>query len=135
MLHKTVTLLLPVAHVPGPVVNFIPTVNPNEPSVTLSWDPPVNSQYRGDILLYEIRFKASERCDRVEDSADDSFVIPYQNFKTKDGSTTNFVVTREMGLVPLTTTTFEVRAMNTDETGGSGEWTAVSKYVGMDMRN
>lgn len=84
-------------------------------------------------MLYEIRFKASERCDdRLEDSADDSFVIPYQHFKTKDGFTTNFVVTREMGLVPLTTTIFEVRAMNTDETG---EWTAVSKYVGMDMRN
>lgn len=86
-------------------------------------------------MLYEIHFKASERCDRLEDSADDSFVIPYQNFKTKDGSTTNFVVTREMGLVPLTTTIFEVRAMNTDETGGSGEWTAVSIYVGMEMRN
>ena len=135
MTHKTVTPLLPAAHVPGPVENLVPTVNPNEPAVTLSWDPPVNSQYKGDILLYDIRFKASGRCDRLENSDDDSSAIPNQNFQTKDGSITSFVVTREMGLVPLTTAAFEVRAVNANETGGSGEWTAVSIFVGTEIQN
>ena len=123
-MHEPVTPLLPAAHVPGLVENLVPTVNPNEPAVTLSWDPPVNSQYKGDILLYDIRFKASGRYDRLDDSGDNSSVIPYQ---TKDGSTTSFVVTRELGLVPLTTAAFKVRAVNADETGN---WTTVSTYVG-----
>lgn len=135
MTHKTVTPLLPAAHVPGPVENLVPTVNPNEPTVTLSWDPPVNSQYKGDILLYDICYKASGRCDGLENSDDDSSAIPHQNFQIKDGSTTSFVVTREMGLVPLTTATFEIRAVNANETGGSGEWTAVSKFVGTEIQN
>ena len=123
-LYEPATPLLPVAHIPGPVENFVPTVNPSEPSVTLSWDPPVNSQYKGDILLYDIRFKVSGRCDGLDDSDDGSSVIPYQ---TEDGSTTSFVVTRELGLIPLTTATFKVRAVNADETGN---WTTVSTHVG-----
>ena len=74
--------------------------------------------------MYDIRFKASGRYDRLDDSGDNSSVIPYQ---TKDGSTTSFVVTRELGLVPLTTAAFKVRAVNADETGN---WTTVSTYVG-----
>ena len=85
--------------------------------------------------MYDICFKASGRCDGLENSDDDSSAIPNLNFQTKDGSITSFVVTREMGLVPLTTTAFEVRAVNANETGGSGEWTAVSIFVGTEIQN
>ena len=47
---------------------------------------------------------------------------------TMKASTTSVVLTRESGLKPLTTYDFEVRARNANH---SGNWSAVSEYIGM----
>lgn len=47
---------------------------------------------------------------------------------TVKAPTTSIVLTRESGLKPLTTYDFEVRARNANH---SGNWSAVSEYIGM----
>lgn len=127
---------IPTVLVPGPVENLIPSIDPSQPSVMLSWNPPANSQYDGDVNSYEIRFKP-ERGDEVDNGASISSVIPYEGYETEDDSSitriistkeTSIILTRESGLIPLTKTTFQVRAENTN---GKGEWKTVSTYVGM----
>lgn len=102
------------AAVPGPVQNLKIDVNPNVPSVTLTWDPPQNETpcSRSD-MKYHIRFKPLER--------------EYYDDKIVDKSTTTIVLKRESGLIPHTTTIFEVRAQCGDDLG---EWTAVSAFIG-----
>jgi len=44
-----------------------------------------------------------------------------------DSSTTSIILNRDSGLIPLTTSTFEVRAQCGDDLG---EWSVISSYVG-----
>ena len=99
---------------PDPVQNLKATVDTHEPSVTLKWDPPANAASEGDVTKYQVRFRGVENCCYIESAV--------------DGSTTTTVITRELGLRPLTDTTFEVRACCGDAV--SREWTTVSKFVG-----
>lgn len=135
--YITWCVLLPTVMVPGPVENLMPSIDPSQPSVMLSWKPPANSQHDGDVRFYEIHFNPSERDDEVDNGASNSSTIPYETYQIKDDSSistitltreTAITITRELGLIPLTKTTFQVRAENAD---GKGEWTTVSTYVGM----
>ena len=81
--------------------------------MTLKWDPPVNAGNVGDVTKYLVRFW-NKGC---------------YNESSVDGSTTTTVITRESGLRPLTTSTFEVRACSGDDV--SQKWTTVSTFVGM----
>ena len=102
------------AFTPDPVQKLTATVDTHKPSVTLKWDPPANARYPGDVTKYQICFWDKEKGCYVE--------------STVDGSTTTTVITRESGLRPLTTTTFEVRACSGDDV--SPEWRTVSTFVG-----
>ena len=99
-----------VALTPDPVQNLRAVVDTHTPSVTLSWDPPANAAYAGYVTKYEIHFWDN----------DSSFY----DEKDVNGSTTTTVITRESGLIPLSTFTFKVRACV------SGEWRTVSTFVG-----
>ena len=83
--------------------------------MTLKWDLPANAGHPGDVTKYRVRFWDKEKgC---------------YNEKTVNGSTDTTVITRELGLRPLTKTTFEVRACTGDDV--SQEWRTVSTFVGM----
>jgi len=92
-------------------------VDPNVPSATLTWDPPKNVTRTGtqSFLLntYNVRFKPEgrEHYDEVD----------------VDGSATSVILKRESGLIPLTTSMFEVRAQCGDNLG---KWKAISRYIG-----
>ena len=88
---------------PGPIQNLTATVDAHKPSVTLNWDPPANAGYPGCITKYQIQFWDKEKGCYNERPL------------TVDGSRTSIVITREIGLRPLTTTTFEVRAYGGDD--------------------
>ena len=83
--------------------------------MTLKWDPPANAGHAGDVTDYQVGFLDKEKgC--------------YKGKFFVDGSITTTVITRELGLRPLTTSTFEVRACSgIDE---SEEWRTVSTFVG-----
>ena len=100
---------------PGPVRNLTATVDAHEPSVTLKWDPPANAGYPGDVTQYRVCFWSKERHCYSE-----TFVR---------GSTTSTDITRSLGLRPLTTSTFEVRACSGHDI--SRECKTVSRFVGM----
>ena len=78
--------------------------------------PPTNTSDAGNVTTYHIRFKqdGKEWCESEE--------------MTVDGSTTSVVLTRESGLVPLTTYDFAVRAQSGEDVG---EWETVSAYFGI----
>jgi len=134
-----------VAFVPDPVENLtITDVDENEPSVTLTWDPPNNVKSDGDIAAYEIRFKeeGGDYDKRTVDASTTSIVLtsgPYAILKwspesnkptsqeIQDGILDTIVFKRGPGLVPLTTSLFEVRALNCY---CAGDWSRVSTYVG-----
>ena len=82
--------------------------------MTLKWDPPANVGCPGDVTKYQVRFWDKEK--------------KRYNEKLVDGSTTTTVITRESGLRPLTTSTFEVRACSGIDV--SEEWRTVSTFVG-----
>ena len=94
-------------------------MDPNVPCATLTWDPPQNVKKTGipSSLLsnskYNIRFKPKGR--------------EHYNEVDVDGSTTSVVLKRESGLIPLTTSMFEVRAQCGDNLG---KWKAISRYIG-----
>ena len=90
------------------------TVNPEVPSVDLTWDPPANASDAGDVTAYHICFKQDGR--------------EWCNEMTVDGSTTSVALTRETGLVPQNTYEFAVRAQSGDDIG---EWETVSAYLGI----
>ena len=102
------------AFTPEPVQKLTVTVDTQRPSVTLKWHPPANAGYPGDVTKYQIRFWDKEKSCYIE--------------STVDGSTNTTVITREAGLRPLTTTTFEVRACSGGDV--SPEWRTVSAFVG-----
>ena len=82
--------------------------------MTLKWGPPANAANAGDVTNYQVRFWDKQK--------------EHYNEKTVNGSTTTTVITRESGLTPLTTSTFEVRACSGDD--ASQEWRTVSTFVG-----
>ena len=108
--------IFPPALVPDTVENLKVHVNPNIPSVTLTWTPPLILEagtLTSDINRYHIRFKPS-RGQHYEEV----FV---------DGSTNSIIIDRKSGLTTNTTYSFEIRAQNDDDVG---EWKAVSAFVG-----
>ena len=110
-----IILYVATALTPDPVQNLTPAVDTHEPSVTLNWDPPANAAHAGDITKYEICFQDNE--------------THFSGVKIVNGSTTTTVITRESGLRPLTTFTFNVRAYSGGDV--SQEWRTVSMFVGM----
>ena len=112
--NHTDIYLIATALTPGPVQNLKAAVDLYKPAVILKWDPPANAGCTGDVTDYQVRFGDKEKgC--------------YNEFFV-DGSITTTVITRELGLRPLTTSTFQVRAYSgIDE---SQEWTTMSTFVG-----
>ena len=105
--------LIATALIPDPVQNLTAAVDACKPAVTLKWDPPANAGCTGDVTEYQVRFRGKEKgCCK----------------KFVNGSSTTTVITRESGLRPLTTFTFEVRARSGDDV--SKEWRNVSTFVG-----
>ena len=105
----------PTALVPDQVGNLAAILNPNVPSVTLTWDPPSNvgagTQHSWrDVTQYHVRFEPKGG-DNVEIYC----------------STTSLVLDKDSGLIPLTTSRFGVRAQCGD---CFGQWKAVSSYFG-----
>ena len=136
------------AFVPDPVQNLtITDIDENDPSVTLTWDPPDNVKSDGDITAYEVRFKTEggDYDKRIVDASTTSIVLtsgPHAILKWSPESdkptpqeiqddmfnlTDTIVFTKGPGLVPLTVSFFEVRASNCYS---AGEWSGVSSYVG-----
>ena len=111
-------IYIATALTPEPVRNLTATVDAHVPSVALNWDPPANAAHAGDVTKYEIHFQDN----------DSSF----HGEEVVNGSTTTTIITRESGLRPLTTFTFNVRACSRGDVGNDvgGEWRAVSTFVG-----
>jgi len=65
------------------------------------------------VVAYEVHFKSSG-ADEYEERVESCY-------------TTGITFTRELGLVPLTSYEFQVRAKSED---GAGEWRKVSAYFG-----
>ena len=89
------------------------TVDLHQPSLTLSWEKPSNVWNAREVAAYEIHFKSS-KSNRFEERIEGCYTI-------------NVSFNREMGLEPLDTYVFKVRAKNQS---GEGEWKTVSSYVG-----
>ena len=105
----------PAALVPDQVGNLAASLNPNVPSVTLTWDPPSNvgagTQCSWpDVTQYHVRFEPRGG-NNVEICC----------------SATSIVLDKDSGLIPPTTSRFEVRAQCGD---CFGQWDAVSSYFG-----
>ena len=98
---------------PGPVINLTITLNPNEPSVTLNWDPPTNTINTWDVTSYDVRFKSSNR--------------QHYDHKMVNGAVTSVHLTLDDGLEPLTRCVFEVRAKNFEQ---EGECNPVAAFIG-----
>ena len=88
-------------------------VDPHEPSMALSWERPSNIWNATEVVAYEVYFKSSE-ADEYEERVESCY-------------TTGITFTRELGLVPLTSYDFQVRARSED---GVGEWRKMSAYFG-----
>ena len=102
--------------VPDTVENLKVHMNPNIPSVTLTWTPPLILETGTPISVinwYHIRFKPNRR-----QHYEEVFV---------DGSTNSIIIDRQLGLTTNTTYSFEIRAQNDDDVG---QWKAVSAFVG-----
>ena len=111
-------ILSSAALVPDPVENLNVDVDPSVPSVTLTWDLPRNVGVRfqrswSDVSSYHIRFKPQDR--------------EHYHDMGVDRSTPCVVLKRESGLIPHTTTIFEVRAQCGDDLG---EWKQASRFIG-----
>ena len=96
---------------PAPVQNLSVTVDENIPTITLSWNSPVNIQSADELNEYHIHVFRNEQKNGTP-------------FRT---STTSFLLTRELGLDPLENYHFQVRAQCGRE---EGEWNQVSAYYG-----
>jgi len=107
--------VIPAAPVPGQVQNLRSTLDPDIPTLTLHWDKPRNMTADGDITCYDIRFKP---CGREGSYSEETVVAP----------ATSILLTRELGLRPLTKYNFDVRAQSVS---GEGRWSRLSEYIGM----
>ena len=113
MIITSETTLMFTDLTPGRVQNLTAAVDPHKPCVILKWDPPANVGYP-DVTDYQVHFWDKKRSCYKE--------------KFVNGLITTTIITRDSGLRPLTTSTFEVRACSgIDE---SQEWRAVSTFVG-----
>ena len=83
----------------------------------LTWDPPANASYVGDVTAYHIFSKQDGR--------------EWYYEMTVDGCITSVALTRERGLVPQNTYEFAVRAQSGLYIG---EWETVSAYLGICMQ-
>ena len=110
-------LLFLAALVPGQVQNLRSNPDPDIPTVTLYWDKPSNVKTAEEVTAYDIRFRPAGSWWRKD----------YQ-MMTVDYSATSVHLTRENGLNPQTRYEIEVRARNDH---CEGEWSQVSKYIGM----
>ena len=104
--------------IPDLVQNLKVALDPNIPSVTLTWQPPQNvgpgsQRCTSDVSSYHIRFKPQGR--------------DYYDEMSVSSSTTSVVLKRDSGLILHTTSIFEVRAQCGDNLG---EWTIVSAKIG-----
>ena len=88
-------------------------MDPHEPSLTLNWDRPSNIWNAREVVAYDVHFKSS-KADEYEE-------------RIESCHTTGITFTRELGLVPLSTYDFRVRARSED---GVGEWGKVSSLFG-----
>ena len=113
-----VTHFLSAALVPGQVQNLRSTLDTNQPSLTLTCYKPKNVKSDRDVSNYDIRFRPSGSV-RESDYCEG-------NVKA---SATSVHLTRRNRLKPLIKYDFEVRARNS---GHNGNWSTVSKYIGMD---
>ena len=111
-MYTVLSYVPPTALVPNQVGNLVASLNPNVPSVTLTWDPPSNVGVGTlpDVTNYHIRFKP-RRGNHFEIHC----------------STTSIVLNKDSGLMPLTSSEFEVRAQCGDYIG---QWKAVSTFIG-----
>jgi len=100
-----------LASVPGQVRNIKDAVDPEQASIRLSWDPPINFEMPGGGTTYRIRFRPEGR----------------SNYSEKTVKTNHVSLTRNSGLQASGTYTFEVRAQNA---GAAGEWKKVSALIG-----
>lgn len=91
-------------------------VDPHEPSLALTWERPSNIWNAREVVAYEVHFKTSG-ADEYEERVESCY-------------TTGITFTRELGLVPLTSYEFQVRARSED---GAGEWRKVSAYFGEEL--
>ena len=114
--------------VPGLVQNLKKRIDPKQASVTLSWNPPLNFKWPGEVTNYQIRFKPIKElfmmyqiCFKPTKRASNYIE------KTVDVSVNSTIFTRNSGLKASTEYVFEVRARNAESTG---EWTRVKAYVG-----
>ena len=112
--HDFVSLALP----PDVVQNLTATLEPMEPSVTLTWNPPSNVTAadirNGGVTSYEIHFTIGN----------------FSKTFTVSKSVTTFRITRDMGLIPLTKCKFEVLALNQRF---QGRESAVELFIGTYM--
>jgi len=97
--------------VPGQVQNIKAVVDPEQASIRLSWDPPLNFEMPGGCTTYRIRFKPEGR----------------SNYDEKTVTTNHVSLTRNSGLRASGMYTFEVRAQNA---GAAGEWKGLSELIG-----
>lgn len=95
------------------VERFTVAVNPSEPKVILRWDPPTDCDVT-DIRAYDVRFKKLG-------------ALQYNELQVGAAQTT-CTLSLNSGLEPLSSTQFEVRAIQ--EAGKAGEWTSESLLVG-----
>lgn len=84
----------------------------------LSWDKPKNVKTDRDLSSYDVRFRPSGS-------------VRESDYCTKcvNASATSVHLRRQYGLKPLVKYDFEVRARNS---GHEGNWSTVSKYIGME---
>ena len=105
------------ALVPGQVQNLRSTLDPDILTLTLNWDKPSNVTTAEEVTAYDIRFRPTG-----------SLLRKGYRMVTVDYPATSILLTRENGLNSLTRYDFEVRAWNAS---CEGEWSQVSKYIGM----
>ena len=105
-----------MARQPGQVRDVQSLVDSQQPSVTISWQPPTN--YTSvNIIWYTVRYKP-----------DDSDEYKYVSLPPSHGRL-RATLTIENGLEPLKTFTFQVRAETANTYGG---WSAgIQEYIGM----
>ena len=111
-------LLLFAAMTPDPVQNLTLTLDRNKPTLTISWVPPSNIDFRNpaELTHYDIWFKPQ------------SLEGYNWNCQTVHSSSTTLTLTRKSGLVLDHVSQFSVRAQNYDRR--AVEWASVTQIVG-----
>ena len=109
---------------PGLVQNLRVDVDSRRPTVTLAWDPPANGE--NTVTAYHYRCRKEERGASLLDWISTSGRSPHTH--TVSYRVTSVCLMKDHGVVPLTTCTFEVRAVNGTV---EGNWKLERAFVGM----